>query len=89
MEKCSNSLWVYVVVAATSLAVLGFTAFMKKRTDQCVQWMGYLAGLRDFIETAELDRMKVLAKDYPEMFYHILPYASVFGLSDIFAKKIG
>lgn len=86
--KMFKFLWVYVVVAATSLAVLGFTAFMKKRTDQCVQWMGYLAGLRDFIETAELDRMKVLAKDYPEMFYHILPYASVFGLSDIFAKKL-
>lgn len=78
----------YAVVVAASLAVLCFTAFMKKRTSQCVQWMGYLAGLRDFIETAELDRMKVLAKDHPEMFYHILPYASVFGLSDVFAKKL-
>lgn len=81
-------LWVYAFVAFVSVIVLCLTAFMKKRTSQCVQWMGYLAGLRDFIETAELDRMKVLAKDHPEMFYHILPYASVFGLSDIFAKKL-
>ena len=50
--------------------------------------MGYLAGLRDFIETAELDRMKVLAKDHPDMFYHILPYSMVFGLFDLYAKKL-
>lgn len=64
------------------------TGFMKKRTHQCIEWMGYLAGLRDFIETAELDRMKMLAKDQPQMFYHIMPYAYVFGLSDVFAEKL-
>lgn len=81
-------LWLYAIVVVVSVIVLCLTAFMKKRTSQCVQWMGYLAGLRDFIETAELDRMKILAQDHPEMFYHILPYASVFGLSDVFAKKL-
>lgn len=80
--------WVYVAVALISLVCAVCTIFMKKRTSQCVQWMGYLAGLRDFIETAELDRMRVLAQDHPDMFYHILPYASVFGLFDIYAKKL-
>lgn len=60
---------------------------MKQRTKQCVEWMGRLAGLRDFIETAELDRMKVMAEEHPEMFYHILPYASVLGVSDIFQRN--
>ena len=50
--------------------------------------MGRLLGLRDFIETAELDRMKVIAQDNPNLFYHILPYAYVFGLSDVFMKKL-
>lgn len=81
-------LWVYYIVAAVSLITLLFTAFMKKRTRQCIDWMGRLAGLRDFIETAELDRMKVMAEEHPEMFYHILPYASVLGVSDIFSKKL-
>ena len=71
---------VYLVIVAVSFIGVILTAFMKKRTHQCVEWMGYLAGLRDFIETAELDRMKVLAKDHPDMFYHILPYSMVFGL---------
>ena len=50
--------------------------------------MGRIAGLRDFIETAELDRMNELAGDNPEWFYHIIPYAYVFGLSDVFAEKL-
>lgn len=63
-------------------------AFMKKRTKQCVEWMGYLVGYRDFIETAEMDRMKALWKQYPNLFYYILPYAYVFDLSEIYAKKL-
>lgn len=79
---------VYLLVVAVSFIGVILTAFMKKRTHQCVEWMGYLAGLRDFIETAELDRMKVLAKDHPDMFYHILPYSMVFGLFDLYGKKL-
>ena len=41
-----------------SCAGLVFTGFMKKRTEECVEWMGYLSGLREFIETAELERWK-------------------------------
>lgn len=69
-------------------AGLGFTGFMKKRTEECIEWMGYLAGLRDFIETAELERMQVIAKDSPQLFYHILPFAYVFGLTDILLDKM-
>ena len=49
---------------------------------------GYLAGLRDFIETAELERMKVIAEQSPHLFYHILPFAYVFGLTDLLLDKM-
>lgn len=75
-------------VAAVTCVMVVLTGFMKKRTHQCVEWMGRLVGLRDFIETAELDRLKILAKENPDWFYHIIPYAYVFGLSDVFAKKL-
>lgn len=77
-----------IVMAVVSVAMAFIAAFMKKRTHQCVEWMGRLLGLREFIETAELDRMKVIAQDNPNLFYHILPYAYVFGLSDVFMKKM-
>ena len=53
-----------------------------------MEWMGYLAGLRDFIETAELERMKVIAEQSPHLFYHILPFAYVFGLTDLLLDKM-
>lgn len=71
-----------------SCAGLVFTGFMKKRTEECVEWMGYLSGLREFIETAELERMEVIAQDSPHLFYHILPFAYVFGLTDILLDKM-
>lgn len=74
--------------AFTSCAGLVLTGFMKKRTNQCVEWMGYLAGLREFIETAELERMKVIAEQSPHLFYHILPFAYVFGLTDLLLDKM-
>lgn len=77
-----------LAAAVSSLAGIILTGFMKKRTDECVEWMGYLAGLRDFIETAELERMRVIAKETPHLFYHILPYAYVFGLTDLLLEKM-
>ena len=74
--------------ALVSCAGIILTGFMKKRTEQCVEWMGYLAGLRDFIETAELERMKVIAEQSPHLFYHILPFAYVFGLTDLLLDKM-
>ena len=76
------------IVLAAAAVMMPLTCFMKKRTPKCIRWMGQLSGLRSFIETAELDRMRVLAKNRPEIFYHIMPYAYVFGLYDKFAEKL-
>lgn len=87
-QKIFNFAGVLVLVCIMTAAGILLTACMKKRTKQCVEWMGYLVGLRDFIENAELDRMKVLGEQYPNLFYHIFPYAYVFGLSEIYADKL-
>lgn len=87
-DEIFNYIWVLAAVLIMTAGMILMTGFMKKRTPQCIEWMGHLAGLRDFIETAELDRMKALAEDQPQMFYHIMPYAYVFGLSDVFAEKL-
>lgn len=78
----------YGAVCLASLAMVFLAAFMRKRTHFCVECMGKLLGLREFIETAELDRLQALAEESPQLFYHILPYAYVMGLSDVFARKL-
>ncbi len=50
-------------------------------TDYRVQMMGRLLGFKEFIETAEKQRLEQLQADDPQYFYRVLPYAMVFGLS--------
>lgn len=68
---------------------LGVTAVVSYFTHLCVgstpfrnELMGELMGLRDFIETAEASRLRMLVDENPHYFYEVLPYAIVFGLSD-------
>lgn len=48
-----------------------------------------ILGFKKFIKIAELDKLKILAEDNPNYFYDILPYAYIFGLTDICTKKFG
>ena len=49
--------------------------------------MGRSLGFRDFIRTAELDQLNELVEGDPEYFYHIIPYAYVFGLTNKWIKN--
>lgn len=76
-----------VLAAASSVVCMICAVAMKKRTKYSVEIMGKILGFKEFIRTAELDRIKTLAEENPEYFYHVLPYAYVFGLTDIWSKK--
>lgn len=76
-----------VCTAVSSLICLPFSMLMLKRTDYSVDMMGKILGFKEFIRTAELDRLKLLVEETPEYFYHILPYAWVFGLTDKWIKN--
>lgn len=87
-SRMFNFTGVMFFICGVTLAGVYLTAFMKKRAKQCVEWMQYLVGFRNFIENTEIDRMRVLGKQYPNLFYRILPYAYVFGLSETYAQKM-
>ncbi|MCR4602326.1 MAG: DUF2207 domain-containing protein [Prevotella sp.] len=54
-------------------------------TDYRAQMMGRLLGFKEFIKTAEKERLVQLQADDPQYFYKVLPYAMVFKLSDKWA----
>lgn len=56
-------------------------------TDYGLEIVGKLQGLKQFIKTAELDKLKMLVEDNPEYFYDILPYAMVFGLTKHWSEQ--
>ena len=76
-----NPLIIAVALVLTAI-VSYFTHLCVKSTPYRDQLMGELLGLRNFIETAEASRLKMLVDENPHYFYEILPYAIVFGLSD-------
>ena len=49
--------------------------------------LGKLYGFKDFIVTAEKDRLEMLLEEDPEYYYHILPYAQVLKVTKIWQKK--
>ena len=49
--------------------------------------MGDLLGLRNFILLAEKDRIEALANENPTVFYDVLPFAYVLGVSDVYMEK--
>lgn len=51
------------------------------------EMQGKLLGLRRFIQTAELDRLKMLVDENPSYYYDVLPYAMALGLMDEWAKR--
>ena len=49
--------------------------------------LGKLEGFKEFLETAEKEKLEALVHDNPTYFYDILPYAYVLGVSDTWMKK--
>lgn len=49
--------------------------------------VGRVFGLRTFILVTEQERIKMLAKENPELFFDVLPYAYVLGISDVWIEK--
>lgn len=64
-----------------------FSFFIRKRTDEAVDILGKINGFKNFLETAEKDKLEALVDDDPAYFYNILPYAYVLGVSDKWIKK--
>lgn len=80
-------------VAMTALFVIPLvaamfaSAHMYRRTESGNKLLGRVLGFKNFIETAELDRINMLVDENPQYFFDILPYAYVLGLTDKWAKN--
>jgi uncharacterized membrane protein len=76
-----------VIAVASSVLTMGFNKAMKQRTKDSIALLRKILGFKEFIRTAELDRIQKLVDDDPQYFYKVLPYAYIFGLSDKWIKK--
>ncbi len=74
--------------SGAALLLTGVLApFIRRRTAYGSHLLELCLGFKDFLRTAEKDRLELLLADDPEYYYKILPYAQVLGVSAIWEKK--
>ncbi|MCE5196185.1 MAG: DUF2207 domain-containing protein [Negativicutes bacterium] len=71
-----------------SVAVLtGLSAYSDKRTALGDAYLAKILGFRNFLVSAEKERIEALAEENPAYFYDVLPYAMVLGVTNQWAKQ--
>ena len=83
----------YQVIFLVIMSVVIFLAILMCRNLQIyskdgVKKLGQVLGFKQFLEVAEKDRIVMLAEQNPQLYYDVLPYAFVLGVSDKWIEKL-
>lgn len=57
------------------------------RTEKYVKVLGDILGFKDFIVYTEEDKIEFMLEQNPQLYYDVLPYAQVLGVTDAWEKK--
>lgn len=63
------------------------SAVLISRTNEYNEKLNHIVGFRNFIMYAEKERLEALLESDPQYYYHVLPYAQVLNVSDIWEEK--
>ncbi len=72
-----------VGVLVTTFVTLGCI----RRTEKHTETLGQILGFKDFIVYTEAERIAFMLEENPTLYYKILPYAQVLGVTDAWEKK--
>ncbi|MGL5541100.1 MAG: DUF2207 domain-containing protein [Erysipelotrichaceae bacterium] len=78
--------WMGILGALFYTGSLLVSLFVDQRSEYGNRLLGDVLGLKNFIEVAEEDRLKMLVKDNPMLFYDVLPYAYAFNMTDVWQE---
>ncbi|MDO5293200.1 MAG: DUF2207 domain-containing protein [bacterium] len=78
----------FLIMAAVTLIETACIVFLRKRTKKTAMSMNELIGFREYIEGQKLTERKQIIEANPDLFYDVLPYAYVFGLSDAWLNSL-
>ena len=76
-----------IITGLCAFACTFITQNMLVRTQECREKLGHILGFKDFIVYTEEDKIKYMLEENPELFYKILPYAQVLGVTDEWEEK--
>lgn len=75
------------LLCVLSFALAAGSVVLICRTDDYNEKLNHIVGFRSFIIHAEKDRLEALLESDPQYYYHVLPYAQVLNVSDIWKDK--
>ena len=81
------TVWVGIVLAIFAAATGTVCGMFLCRTKQYSDVLGQIVGFRNFILLTEKDKVEIMLKENPELYYQILPYAQVLGVTDVWTGK--
>jgi uncharacterized membrane protein YgcG len=77
----------YIIGIVCVLGMIICLKYLPKRTKYGNEMLGKLKGFKNFLETAEKDKLEALVLENPNYFYDILPFTYVLGVSDKWIKN--
>lgn len=76
----------FVGIACLAVQLFGIL-YMSKRNAKGNEILGKILGFKQFLKTAEKDKLEALVNENPTYFYDILPYTYVLGVSKKWIEK--
>ena len=77
----------FIVGLSCVIGMIIYFKLMPKRNKYGTEILGKLKGFKNFLETAEKEKLEALVNEEPTYFYDILPYTYVLGVSDKWIKN--
>lgn len=76
-----------ILFTALCFATVSLSVLIITRTKEHNSRLNMIVGFRNFILNAEKDRLEMLLESDPQYYYHVLPYAQVLNVTDIWNDK--
>ncbi len=77
----------YIIGIGCILGIILCIIYLPKRTPYGNEMLGKIKGFKNFLETAEKEKLEAMVMQDPSYFYNILPFTYVLGVSDKWIKK--
>ena len=79
---------IYYIVSAILLSLQVLISFwMEKKTQKGMMYEAQVNGFVKYIKTAREEELKEMVMEHPKMFFDILPYTYIFGISKLWINK--
>lgn len=85
-----SGMWIVVPAMLASQLLAGvLLAWAGRRTEEGMQQIKQLRGLRKYLRTVDKQELQRICKTDPDYFFRLAPYAMALGVGESFAKRFG